>query len=702
MDEYTLSSISNSGSFNGFPTINKKQIILDWINTINEPQCLLVSGLNDLKDGKVFLEILRHFLYLNNNKQLLYEFFSNDINSSSPERRIQILIELLLKISNEEEANILNNFYNIANRIIFDDDLLIEFASVIRDFFEKEKNCNEEPRTNNQRGMKIEDLENSNINITHKNMRASQELLEKYNSSNNYCNYVTNYPSCARMNFTQTDPLPSPIPMNSQGSTITHTQKNTLTASPIRHQYQSNTIDTNRKNNEMLTNRTEDIMQITHNNTLSLTPTKKERTVRRKNSYTTNMTNSNMSFTNSNDNSFCFVNEATKAYTKRQKAIINMTRGMLSTNNKVFNIETSMFKLKYAKFIKPTEPIIEVCYNNIKKYNVISRMNETIQRFNSTPVKKKNNVMQRQSVTAQKPKQSQPMMNITQEVDNEDNTVNSSIKTKIYNWLIDIGIIKEKVIPINNIPNICINGVLLCDLVNRCEGREERIKGIIRKTTTRSQIQVNINKVLYYLRSIEKFSSKHLWSGNEISKGNKIVIWELLNDIFTYYAKRKGYTKSTSLNHTMNRSKGKSNTSFIQKQKENDIFNDESMSSFTNSNMNISNISNVINRPNSSVITNNISNIQNKNTLNHIINQDDSEMFSLNKKVYSKPIASKIPRPKTPSTVTKRNIQTPSKIRNTSNNNSYYNTSKYYSTRYRGTYSNQTTGGNSTKSFIIF
>ena len=129
MDEYSLSSISNSGSFNNFPMINKKQIILDWINTINEPQCLLVSNINDLKDGKVFLEILRHFLYLNNNKELLYEFFSNDINSSSPERRIQIMIELLSKISNEDELNILNNFYSIANRILNDNDLLIEIPS---------------------------------------------------------------------------------------------------------------------------------------------------------------------------------------------------------------------------------------------------------------------------------------------------------------------------------------------------------------------------------------------------------------------------------------------------------------------------------------------------------------------------------------------------------------------------------------------
>ena len=95
--DYTLSSISNSGSFMNYPMINKKQILLDWINTINEPTCLLVSNLNDLKDGKVFVEILKHYLYMYNNKQLLYEFFSNDINSSHPEQKIKLVLEILVK-----------------------------------------------------------------------------------------------------------------------------------------------------------------------------------------------------------------------------------------------------------------------------------------------------------------------------------------------------------------------------------------------------------------------------------------------------------------------------------------------------------------------------------------------------------------------------------------------------------------------------
>ena len=127
--EYTLSSISNNGSFLSYPMINKRQILLDWINTINEPQCLLVSGINDLKDGNVFIEIVKHFLYVNNNKQLLYEFFSNDINASSPNRKIQMAIDILIKVPDGEVQTILGKFYNMSERLLRDDEMLIEFLS---------------------------------------------------------------------------------------------------------------------------------------------------------------------------------------------------------------------------------------------------------------------------------------------------------------------------------------------------------------------------------------------------------------------------------------------------------------------------------------------------------------------------------------------------------------------------------------------
>ena len=91
--------------------------------------------------------------------------------------------------------------------------------------------------------------------------------------------------------------------------------------------------------------------------------------------------------------------------------------------------------------------------------------------------------------------------------------------------------------------------MLFCDLINRCEGKNEIIKGIIRKTKTKSDIQVNINKVLEYLRSIERFSSRHLWNNTEIARGDRKIIWELLEDICNYYS------RNFSKNRIINRSK---------------------------------------------------------------------------------------------------------------------------------------------------
>jgi hypothetical protein len=73
------------------------------------------------------------------------------------------------------------------------------------------------------------------------------------------------------------------------------------------------------------------------------------------------------------------------------------------------------------------------------------------------------------------------------------------------------------------------------------------IKGIIRKTVTKSHVQVNINKVLEYLRSYDKFNTQNLWCNNEIAKGDAKVIWSLLDDIWNYYTCKNKITPDARL-----------------------------------------------------------------------------------------------------------------------------------------------------------
>ena len=164
--------------------------------------------------------------------------------------------------------------------------------------------------------------------------------------------------------------------------------------------------------------------------------------------------------------------------------------------------------------------------------------------------------------------------------DKDKDGISNSLKKKIYDWLVDIDIIKDKIIKMDSLPTLCINGVLLCDLINRCEGKNEIIKGIIRRTNTRSQIQVNINKALEYLRTIEKFPTRNLWNNIEISKGNSLIIWQLLDDIYNFYGNKINFKKKkkgfNNLNkdeiyyekiNSLNISKNNTNNNFNKKNK---------------------------------------------------------------------------------------------------------------------------------------
>ena len=314
-----------------------------------------------------------------------------------------------------------------------------------------------------------------------------------------------------------------------------------------------------------------------------------------------------------------------KLYSKKQKAELDMVRGCYTFDRKYFNfdIKNGTNTVNYIKFIKPTEPILQINYKNVDKFyplirkkfvdelnlfntnTNIFRNNPKVQNHDSilnndnfenikeidnnitNPNKKKNSKISKliKNNQDQIPKNNQnkkSKKNLTFDFDNQMRDINLNLniyteniqekdkdkdgiskilKKKIYDWLVDIDIIKDKIIKIDSLPTLCINGVLLCDLINRCEGKNEILKGIIRRTNTRSQIQVNINKVLEYLRTLEKFPSRNLWNNIEISKGNSVIIWQLLDDIYNFYGnkitfkkrQKKGINNISSNNNYLNK-----------------------------------------------------------------------------------------------------------------------------------------------------
>ena len=136
-DNYLNSDLMNNNFACSTNTCTNDQMLLDWINTINEPLCLLVSELEDLKDGNVFIEILRHYLKEKNLGNILKRVNSS-VNINSPVEKIHIFLQTLSQIckSNEYLTQIkkfMDNLYSLLNN----DELLWQLVYFMKKFYEE-------------------------------------------------------------------------------------------------------------------------------------------------------------------------------------------------------------------------------------------------------------------------------------------------------------------------------------------------------------------------------------------------------------------------------------------------------------------------------------------------------------------------------------------------------------------------------------
>ena len=127
------------------------------------------------------------------------------------------------------------------------------------------------------------------------------------------------------------------------------------------------------------------------------------------------------------------------------------------------------------------------------------------------------------------------------------NSSQSQSHDKLKTWLQELKLIKFDVIEEMK------DGVVLCELINRLEGRNEVIKGMHKAPKTKSAVQVNINKALNYLRGIEKLNSKYLWSANEVIQGDEETVFGLLQSIQDFYSIKRSASASRSAKVLTNR-----------------------------------------------------------------------------------------------------------------------------------------------------
>ena len=524
-----------------------------------------------------------------------------------------------------------NNYININNELDFDiKEYNIKNNYSINNYNENKKEENTYNNKNNINQQKTKKIKNkinkSNRKLEEQNI-SNNNLLSNNNNINHNKNANINKSNSKKISYmthyksfnSKTNPL-----NNKKHNEKIHTDKNSQ-YKDFNNKPNQNTY--NIENNNLKFNNASNNISIHNNNNFNLNKLNN-------NNYNSNrIYNMNKNyFSKFNTNEYNSIKEENfkKLYTKNQKAELDMVRGCFIYDKKYFNfdIKNGLDTVNYIKFIKPTEPIIQINYRNIGKFYPLIRkkfLNETsnnnyhhsiinnkinnnhkmnlkkyltIQDKNSSSIfneftsqyesinkknitdnnynnnissnkkiKKNNKALMLKKNNFHEYNNNNIINNIINKCDMNNNYIEKEnnnynkldkdgisirLKQKIYDWLVDIDIIKDKIIKKESIPTLCINGVLLCDLINRCEGKNEILKGIIRRTATRSQIQVNINKVLEYLRSLEKFPSRHLWDNIEISKGNSLIIWELLDDIYHYYGNKIKYNIGIRKNNSKN------------------------------------------------------------------------------------------------------------------------------------------------------
>lgn len=138
-----------------------------------------------------------------------------------------------------------------------------------------------------------------------------------------------------------------------------------------------------------------------------------------------------------------------------------------------------------------------------------------------------------------------------------------------------------------------MRGDLVASVINRHEGKENSVKGVIDNAQKRSQMHSNLQRSLEFLRKFPKMNIRRLWDTDKILNGEEDAIWEFMLDLYNYYKILRKNMSQNTLNITNSlfkmtpkRSFSKDNKLLPEKPKE--IFNEHSF--LHNYSMNMSKI----------------------------------------------------------------------------------------------------------------
>ena len=169
--------------------INKYNECFSWINSIHQPICKKCSNINDLRDGNVFLELIKYYFNYNQKNPNYLSLLNRANNAENTFERMNIIFHTMNKmINNNKIKSRIEEFHNDINSFLKNDNLILEFLIYIISFFQKNKN-------DSMTSWVAKQNNNNNNNKYRKkiiNFNSVNEENKNSNEKNNFLFYINN------------------------------------------------------------------------------------------------------------------------------------------------------------------------------------------------------------------------------------------------------------------------------------------------------------------------------------------------------------------------------------------------------------------------------------------------------------------------------------------------------------------------------
>ena len=433
-----------------------------------------------LKDGIVFLEILKQYLI---NQGISKKEININSNLNNEERLKLVLCSLIDLAYDDEYKKQAEYFYTNKHKIYVKENMMINFILFFKDMYE-----------NVNFGTAAVTTSNNNTIETKYEQKDSIFLTQNSSDSDNEGNEVSK-----KFNNLQIEEIQKESFVNKNDFSILDNNDNKFTIISQNNNNKGFSPQSEQKHIEL---------SLSNSATFSISPKEKLN----KNYSNTNIIKNKIKIPNTTKaQKYPTLTSPRMNISKKRKAEIQQTTGIYSLssakNPKLEKFYSSMQQpISLIKFYHPTSPIIDVTLTSCSKYLT--------------------------KITTEIPKKI--IINNTK----QNPSINKQDELPIKKWLINLKIIKKMYLT-SNIITICKNGVVFCDIINRCEARNDVIKGIIRSPFTKAQIKININKAVEYIRQMKLLYPyiKDIYSSleEELINENDYVIYSLINGLYKYY-----------------------------------------------------------------------------------------------------------------------------------------------------------------------